>query len=79
MESKKVKNLNDIRIKSIQSLGKWHGKQQWKNKGQKYIDSREVMYCMETRILDRLRMKKDIDENRSYEKCNVFEKNEIIK
>ncbi len=29
----------------IQSLEKWHGKQQWKNKGQKYIDSREVMYC----------------------------------
>jgi hypothetical protein len=33
----------------------------------------------ETRILDRLRIKKDIDENRSYEKCNVFEKDEIIK
>jgi hypothetical protein len=33
----------------------------------------------ETRILDRLRIKNDIDENRSYEKCNVFEKDEIIK
>jgi hypothetical protein len=31
-----------------------------------------VLY--EMRILDRLRMKKDIDENKSYEKCNVFGK-----
>lgn len=34
----------ELKVEKV--LEKWHGKQHWKNKGQKYIQSGEVMYCM---------------------------------